>query len=334
MQDISKKDSDQSSTYSISHGAVSCPIWWTSAGSQIPQSCLSKSVSLNMDSSHQDCRSVKQLGFQLQDQDSSSTQSTGQSHHEMSNMRGSNPNGQSISVQSEDVETYAKQADGHMKSVLSLGTPEFVQVDYTQSVARLPYPYVDPYFGGLLASYGPQAIIHPQVMGMTTARVPLPLDLAENEPMYVNAKQYRAILRRRQSRAKLEAQNKLIKDRKPYLHESRHLHALKRARGSGGRFLNTKKLEGSKQNPASNGHNTSNSALLQLGGNLSESEFSNTGGASTTSCSDVTTSSNSDNIFRQQDLRFSGYPHLGGTVQDGGGGIMCNGSRHRVPVTQ
>lgn len=32
----------------------------------------------------------------------------------------------------------------------------------------------------------------------------------------------------------------------PYLHESRHLHALKRARGAGGRFLNTKKLQHSK----------------------------------------------------------------------------------------
>lgn len=49
---------------------------------------------------------------------------------------------------------------------------------------------------------------------MTPARVPLPLDLTEDEPIYVNAKQYRAILRRRQFRAKLEAQNKLVKVRK------------------------------------------------------------------------------------------------------------------------
>lgn len=91
MQDFCMQYSDLSSAQSMAPKGAS---WWMSSGSQIEQSFVSKNLSLNMFAPNQLGQNVKQMVFQFQDQDSSSTQSTSQSYHEAANV------GSIISLQS------------------------------------------------------------------------------------------------------------------------------------------------------------------------------------------------------------------------------------------
>jgi nuclear transcription factor Y alpha len=165
--------------------------------------------------------------------------------------------------------------DDHMRSTLAFSNNHSAfasqNSDYGQPMACISYPFSDS-GSGVWAAYGSRAMFQPQITGggtSATARVPLPLELAADELIFVNPKQYHGILRRRKLRAKLEAHNKLIKNRKPYLHESRHLHAMKRARGSGGRFLTAKQLQeqsrAASMNTTADGLNSTGSTHLRLG---------------------------------------------------------------------
>ncbi|KAL9339136.1 hypothetical protein Peur_068151 [Populus x canadensis] len=333
IQNLLKKNFDEP------YFTVSCPSWWNSNEQQFLPS-LSKNTSFKVDSPNQPYHESKQLGFHLLDQESSSTLSIGQSHNEMSSVGGINSQDQCISSESD--EGCGKGVKGKMKPVLLLSTPDSVsnhsQADCSYSMVHAPY--ADPYFGGLCNPYELHAFIQPHLgshmVGMTAGRVPLPVDLADDGPIYVNAKQYRGIIRRRQSRAKLEAQNKLVKNRKPYLHESRHIHALNRVRGSGGRFLSKKKLQESDPTPSQcNVTDTIHSHVKNDASEL-ESYQSGTGqsGASNTTCSDITSVSYSNVTFRQPERRFSGIAtHLGGGMEINSR-LICRGTQHHTSVVQ
>ena len=72
----------------------------------------------------------------------------------------------------------------------------------------------------------------------------------------MNAKQFHRILKRRVARQKLEEALRLTsKQRKPYLHESRHNHAMRRPRGPGGRFLTAEEVAAMEKKRGGGGEN-------------------------------------------------------------------------------
>ncbi|XAR49904.1 hypothetical protein NMG60_11004084 [Bertholletia excelsa] len=318
MQDFGRKDSDIGSIRSTAPCLTLSASCWNSAASENQKLCPSENLSLKTATPNHGSHVARQLGFLFHDQESSSTRSTGQSYFEAASVGESNPLRQSmVSLHSGYDAPYHKPDVGQMKSALWMGNQDSVLSP--AQVACTLFSYADPYSNGLLA-YGPQSlqIHHPQMMGVLPARVPLPLDLPQDVPIFVNSKQFHAILRRRKYRAKLEARNKLSQVRKPYLHESRHLHALRRARGSGGRFVNTKNPQKCNSDATIKGQDESALAQLHLDEYMSESEMrrlkTHVDGASKTSGSDATSASTTENFFHEQDFGFSVYTR-GGTQQ-------------------
>ncbi|KAL8265567.1 hypothetical protein R6Q59_023697 [Mikania micrantha] len=185
---------------------------------------------------------ANELTQQIHNQDSSTCDSHHQSHKD-----DDDDDDDVVVIHSQNQcisdESYNKLKEGQMKPILFMGIPSFGITNHSlekNAPQMVQHGYADHYLDGIYAAY---PLIQPHLVQIAPARVPLPL---EDGPIYVNAKQYHGIIRRRQIRAKLEAQNKLVKNRKPYLHESRHKHALNRVRGSGGRFLPTKQSKPSR----------------------------------------------------------------------------------------
>ncbi|CAK1542537.1 unnamed protein product [Leptosia nina] len=171
----------------------------------------------------------------------------------LSSIQGANNNVQTMQlVQTPDGQTFLYQPTQtidqhqviHQPAVLNFGN--LVQVAQPQQIVNQPniVMMVNGNNSGATATTEGAAVASTNCAG------------SDEEPLlYVNARQYKRILKRRAARAKLHEQGRIPKERPKYLHESRHRHAMNRIRGEGGRFNSgsRRNMETQAEDPAKHG---------------------------------------------------------------------------------
>lgn len=159
---------------------VSCSSMWNSSD-QLEHAPSKKTGVESALKHHSD---IKKSESEFQDQDSTSTLSTGQSNHVEAAMGKSKTVLQNLTAHPGWGGILDVQAESGTKASLSgesaTNTLPQPQVHHDHPTACLSYPWADTYFGRLVATYGSNAIIYPQMVGVTSTRVALPLEFTRS----------------------------------------------------------------------------------------------------------------------------------------------------------